>query len=68
MEKLRIGHPAYTGLNALFVGNEQAVYKELLARGVSDDTAVKSIRRAVDKKESFIISLPGLNVIEITYS
>ncbi len=66
MEKLRIGHSAYTGLNALFVGSEQEVYKELLSRGVSDKTAVYSIRRAVDKKDSFCISLPALNVIEIS--
>ncbi len=66
MEKLRIGHPAYTGLNALFTGTEQEVYKELLSRGVSDKTAVSSIRRAVDKKESFCINLPALNVIEIS--
>jgi len=50
-----LGHQAYTGNNKYFQGFLCQAYKELLARGVSDESAVKTLEAIYNESTDYKI-------------
>lgn len=69
MTKIRIGHSAYSGANALAICNSKAAaVRELRMRGVLRDKAREAVKDVCARVAGYvcIYDQSGLNVIEIS--